>query len=74
MRFWKAIALCALLGGCSASKQKVVARLGQEYIGPPIEGLERQARNIAKLASSPSPLELSHSLTPRTMIFAQTAW
>jgi hypothetical protein len=39
MRFWGAIALCALLGGCSASRQEVVARLGQEYIGKNVDAL-----------------------------------
>jgi hypothetical protein len=33
------VALCVLLGGCAASKQEVVARLGQEYIGQNVDTL-----------------------------------
>jgi hypothetical protein len=39
MRFLGVVALCALLSGCAASKQEVVARLGQEYIGQNIDTL-----------------------------------
>jgi hypothetical protein len=39
MRFLGVVALCAVLSGCAASKQEVVARLGQEYIGQNIDTL-----------------------------------
>jgi len=39
MRFLGVMALCAMLGGCAASKQEVVARLGQEYIGQNVDAL-----------------------------------
>jgi hypothetical protein len=39
MRFLGVMALCAMLGGCAASKQEVVARLGQEYIGQNVDTL-----------------------------------
>jgi hypothetical protein len=39
MRFLGVVALCALLSGCSASRQEVVARLGQEYIGKNVDVL-----------------------------------
>jgi len=39
MRFLGVVALCATLSGCAASKQEVVARLGQEYIGQNVDTL-----------------------------------
>jgi hypothetical protein len=39
MRVRWIVALCVLLGGCAASKQEVVARLGQEYIGQNVDTL-----------------------------------
>jgi hypothetical protein len=31
--------LCAVLGGCAASKQEVVTRLGEQYIGQNVDAL-----------------------------------
>src|SRR5215204_3085664 len=39
MRVFLIAALCAVLSGCAASKQEVVARLGQEYIGQNVDSL-----------------------------------
>jgi hypothetical protein len=39
MRAFWIVALCAILVGCAASKQEVVARLGQEYIGQNVDTL-----------------------------------
>ena len=36
------IAICIALGGCAASKQEVVARLGDQYIGQNVDGLVLQ--------------------------------
>jgi hypothetical protein len=33
------LAICAVLGGCAASSQEVVTRLGQEYIGQNVDKL-----------------------------------
>ena len=33
MRFLGIVAACAVLAGCAASKQEVVTRLGDQYIG-----------------------------------------
>ena len=33
------VALCAALGGCAASKQEVVARLGDQYVGQYVDAL-----------------------------------
>jgi hypothetical protein len=39
MRFPGVVALCAALCGCAASKQEVVARLGDQYIGRNVDAL-----------------------------------
>lgn len=39
MRVLGIFALCALVGGCAASKQEVVARLGDQYIGQNVDTL-----------------------------------
>jgi hypothetical protein len=39
MRVLWVLALCAVLGGCAASRQEVVARLGQEYVGQNVDTL-----------------------------------
>jgi hypothetical protein len=39
MRVLSVVALCAILGGCAASKQEVVARLGDQYIGQNVDTL-----------------------------------
>jgi hypothetical protein len=39
MRKWGIVALCAALGGCAASSQEVVARLGEHYIGQNVDAL-----------------------------------
>ena len=39
MRWLQVLALCAVVGGCAASRQEVVARLGQEYIGQNVDTL-----------------------------------
>jgi hypothetical protein len=39
MRILGVVALCAALGGCAASKQEVVARLGDQYIGQNVDAL-----------------------------------
>jgi hypothetical protein len=39
MRILGVVALCAVLGGCAASKQEVVARLGDQYIGQNVDAL-----------------------------------
>jgi hypothetical protein len=33
------VALCAALGGCAASRQEVIAQLGQEFIGQNVDAL-----------------------------------
>jgi hypothetical protein len=42
MRIWIVVALCAALGGCAASRQEVVSRLGQEYLGKNVDVLVAQ--------------------------------
>jgi hypothetical protein len=42
MRILGIVALCAALGGCAASKQEVVARLGDQYIGQNVDALVLQ--------------------------------
>jgi len=42
MHVLKILALCAVLGGCVASKQEVVARLGDQYIGKNVDTLVSQ--------------------------------
>jgi hypothetical protein len=42
MRALKIAALCAVLGGCAASKQEVVARLGDQFIGQNVDALVLQ--------------------------------
>ena len=39
MRFLGIVALCAALGGCAASRQEVIARLGEQYIGQNVDAL-----------------------------------
>jgi hypothetical protein len=39
MKVWVAAAFCAALGGCAASRQEVVAQLGQEFIGQNVDAL-----------------------------------
>jgi hypothetical protein len=39
MRFLTIVALCVALCGCAASKQEVVARLGDQYIGQNVDAL-----------------------------------
>jgi hypothetical protein len=39
MRLLGVVVLCTALGGCAASKQEVVTRLGQEYIGQNVDAL-----------------------------------
>jgi hypothetical protein len=39
MRIMGIVALCATLGGCAASRQEVVARLGDEFIGQNVDAL-----------------------------------
>src|SRR5882724_349434 len=39
MRILLVVALCAMLGGCAASKQEVVTRLGDQYIGQNVDTL-----------------------------------
>jgi hypothetical protein len=39
MKIWAVVALCAALGGCAASRQEVVAQLGQEFIGQNVDAL-----------------------------------
>jgi hypothetical protein len=39
MRILGVVALCAALGGCAASKQEVVARLGDQYIDQNVDAL-----------------------------------
>ena len=39
MRIFVAVALCATLGGCAASKQEVAARLGSQYVGQNVDAL-----------------------------------
>jgi hypothetical protein len=39
MRYLGILALCVALCGCAASRQEVVSRLGQEYIGKNIDAL-----------------------------------
>jgi hypothetical protein len=39
MRNLGIVALCAALGGCAASRQEVVARLGDEYVGQNVDAL-----------------------------------
>ena len=39
MRFLAIVTLCAALCGCAASKQEVVARLGDQYIGQNVDAL-----------------------------------
>ncbi len=42
MRILGVVAFCAALGGCAASKQEVVARLGDQYIGQNVDALVLQ--------------------------------
>jgi hypothetical protein len=42
MRIVVIVALCAALGGCAASKQEVVARLGDQYVGKNVDALVLQ--------------------------------
>src|SRR6266404_9847111 len=42
MHVLRILALCAVLGGCAASKQEVVARLGDQYIGKNVDALVSQ--------------------------------
>jgi hypothetical protein len=42
MRMLVVVALCAALGGCAASKQEVVARLGDQYVGKNVDALVLQ--------------------------------
>ncbi len=39
MRILGILALCAAFGGCAASRQEVVARLGDEFIGQNVDAL-----------------------------------
>jgi hypothetical protein len=39
MRFLCVVALCVTLGGCAASRQEVVSRLGDQYIGQNVDAL-----------------------------------
>jgi hypothetical protein len=39
MRILGVVALCAVLGGCAASKQEVVTRLGDQYVGKSVDAL-----------------------------------
>lgn len=39
MRMLGIVALCAALGGCAASRQEVVARLGEQFIGQNVDAL-----------------------------------
>ena len=39
MRFLGIVALCAALAGCAASRQEVIARLGEQYIGQNVDAL-----------------------------------
>jgi hypothetical protein len=39
MRILGIVALCAALGGCAASRQEVVARLGDHFIGKNVDAL-----------------------------------
>jgi hypothetical protein len=39
MRNWGIVALCAALGGCAASREEVVNRLGGQYIGQNVDVL-----------------------------------
>jgi|SRR6185437_5726294 len=39
MRLSIVVAVCAALGGCAASRQEVVAQLGQEFIGQNVDAL-----------------------------------
>jgi hypothetical protein len=39
MRILGIVALCAALGGCAASKQEVVTRLGDQYVGQNVDTL-----------------------------------
>jgi hypothetical protein len=39
MRIWVVVAICAALGGCAASRQEVVAQLGQEFIVQNVDAL-----------------------------------
>jgi len=39
MRFLCGATLCVALAGCAASKQEVIARLGQEYVGQNVDTL-----------------------------------
>ncbi len=39
MRFIGMAVLCAALGGCAASKQEVVTRLGDQYVGQNVDAL-----------------------------------
>ncbi len=39
MRLLGIVALCAALAGCAASRQEVVARLGEQYIGQNVDAL-----------------------------------
>jgi hypothetical protein len=33
------VVLCAALGGCAASREEVIARLGEHYIGQNVDAL-----------------------------------
>jgi hypothetical protein len=39
MRILRVVALGAALGGCAASRQEVVSRLGDEYVGQSVDAL-----------------------------------
>jgi hypothetical protein len=39
MRYLGIVALCVTLGGCAASREEVVARLGEHYIGQNVDQL-----------------------------------
>jgi hypothetical protein len=39
MRLFAAVALCATLAGCAASKQEVATRLGDQYVGQNVDAL-----------------------------------
>jgi len=39
MRNLGIVVLCAMLGGCAASKQEVAARLGNQYVGQNVDAL-----------------------------------
>ena len=39
MRFLGIVALCAALAGCAASREEVVTRLGEHYIGKSVDAL-----------------------------------